>query len=89
MQVSNGDERVGFPNSSMKCIRFDVCKGVQFGGLCVAVVSSMKCIRFDVCKDSAMPYAVTFQHSSMKCIRFDVCKLAGATERTRRSSTPQ
>ena len=36
--------------SSMKCIRFDVCKVFGFGRPPVAHISSMKCIRFDVCK---------------------------------------
>ena len=41
---------VTFQHSSMKCIRFDVCK---FDGLAAqgrVAASSMKCIRFDVCK---------------------------------------
>ena len=36
--------------SSMKCIRFDVCKFPAADMLPHMDVSSMKCIRFDVCK---------------------------------------
>ena len=38
--------------SSMKCIRFDVCKLPAADMLPHVDVSSMKCIRFDVCKDT-------------------------------------
>ena len=50
MQAGVGFDDLRVIHSSMKCIRFDVCK---VSG-CVALggdgVSSMKCIRFDVCK---------------------------------------
>ena len=36
--------------SSMKCIRFDVCKDGWNERRAGTVRSSMKCIRFDVCK---------------------------------------
>ena len=36
--------------SSMKCIRFDVCKADTIYEDVDELVSSMKCIRFDVCK---------------------------------------
>ena len=36
--------------SSMKCIRFDVCKAVEHTVAVERLRSSMKCIRFDVCK---------------------------------------
>ena len=37
--------------SSMKCIRFDVCKVADKDMPLHVDISSMKCIRFDVCKD--------------------------------------
>ena len=37
--------------SSMKCIRFDVCKADTIYEDVDELVSSMKCIRFDVCKN--------------------------------------
>ena len=36
--------------SSMKCIRFDVCKEASELDWGTGMRSSMKCIRFDVCK---------------------------------------
>ena len=61
-------------SSSMKCIRFDVCKLVGEDAQHCVETSSMKCIRFDVCKVHTVDERMTFQQSSMKCIRFDVCK---------------
>ena len=37
--------------SSMKCIRFDVCKMIITCRRSTQRLSSMKCIRFDVCKN--------------------------------------
>ena len=51
MQVGAGDAADELAVlSSMKCIRFDVCKAFELvvSGACHD--SSMKCIRFDVCK---------------------------------------
>ena len=41
---------VTFQHSSMKCIRFDVCKWSSCHRVYGNHISSMKCIRFDVCK---------------------------------------
>ena len=60
--------------SSMKCIRFDVCKHDAVTPIVAGVASSMKCIRFDVCKHAGLRRARDALLSSMKCIRFDVCK---------------
>ena len=63
--------------SSMKCIRFDVCKGSMSLLILRAFFSSMKCIRFDVCKfDGRNERRAGAVGSSMKCIRFDVCKIS-------------
>ena len=40
----------GLGESSMKCIRFDVCKRASLAVMASRCQSSMKCIRFDVCK---------------------------------------
>ena len=61
--------------SSMKCIRFDVCKAARADDEHPRCVSSMKCIRFDVCKRFIRRDTIKMHLSSMKCIRFDVCKL--------------
>ena len=60
--------------SSMKCIRFDVCKNIFDSVIQSRYDSSMKCIRFDVCKRAINGGGPMMHLSSMKCIRFDVCK---------------
>ena len=45
--------------SSMKCIRFDVCKADTIYEDVDELVSSMKCIRFDVCKYVEVPNSQT------------------------------
>ena len=60
--------------SSMKCIRFDVCKVADKDMPLHVDISSMKCIRFDVCKTPGCRRCARYVWSSMKCIRFDVCK---------------
>ncbi len=62
--------------SSMKCIRFDVCKDWTPRVDHARAGSSMKCIRFDVCKFGLAAGYNVAHVSSMKCIRFDVCKIS-------------
>ena len=45
--------------SSMKCIRFDVCKAGRDDNHVQTRASSMKCIRFDVCKYVEVPNSQT------------------------------
>ena len=88
MQAGVGFDDLRVIHSSMKCIRFDVCK---VSG-CVALggdgVSSMKCIRFDVCKCCFGVTTGVVGMSSMKCIRFDVCK-SSDVRASQISSAPQ
>ncbi len=70
-------EHVAVFASSMKCIRFDVCKQITPHVAFLHLPSSMKCIRFDVCKAHGDGHVVFRPVSSMKCIRFDVCKRSG------------
>ena len=50
MQVMDTEPSMTDVASSMKCIRFDVCKAVRDDNHVQTRSSSMKCIRFDVCK---------------------------------------
>ena len=74
MQVAIARKAPRRNRSSMKCIRFDVCKQpAECVPACISG-SSMKCIRFDVCKPVFNLASNAMTSSSMKCIRFDVCK---------------
>ena len=48
--------------SSMKCIRFDVCKAHGLKQVNLSRISSMKCIRFDVCKGKHIVVKVKNDH---------------------------